>query len=609
MELKSPTHKLIENNILCFNKEISNSLNLWETIYKGFYVALKICPDYAQQYLGDSLSSRLLSDTFSDLEIPRKFSMLSDIDKMLSKKERLYKNVYWHPNFYYQKKLANICGEKFIDVAEEIEKYGIVSLPNYFNGDVLKAMQNEFNQLMSLKQLNHHRHIQFGAFCDEEYLYNNLALSSAMCDPLLWALGAYLWGQDPALSLSVAYRIEPIKSTNYKAYQPHNDGAGKEYKVMILLTDLAENGQRMIYWPGTHKVDWPVFEMKDTVFSLEETEKLGKPINCSGEAGTVYIFNSNGIHSGMRNFTTRRDVLLFSISAGDRLYRIPRLPQQLTEKMNSYQKHILRVGREKSQKPMTFGFNDEALRWKYWQENANIIKNSLEHTPSITHLFPSLLSNNKKFPITISPIPENPRTEKQDHRIPLIDQDSLIESDFLSNLTDEINRDIAGSCNLPIRLYSGTIDPARNTAISNIRDKHLEKISSRQVLANDIIATIKQHRIYDQDKMKKYIDYPRKTLCLIDFASQSISNDSDLLTRYQVLMEDLISTIQTTKTLDDLRHCMILILGTIDYLKKYCPNITETRDYKELYSSACYFYIACIHCSVKNTEHMMSENS
>jgi hypothetical protein len=81
---------------------------------------------------------------------------------------------------------------------------------------------------------------------------------------------------------------------------------------MILLSDVEDDGQRMVYCPGLHEIKYANISdnisSKHTRLSKSFVNQFEK-FNCSGRAGDVYIFFPNTPHTGTRNMTRRRDVI------------------------------------------------------------------------------------------------------------------------------------------------------------------------------------------------------------------------------------------------------------------------------------------------------------
>jgi hypothetical protein len=86
----------------------------------------------------------------------------------------------------------------------------------------------------------------------------------------------------------------------------------------LLLSDVAPCGQGMRYLTGTHVYHWNALTQAGTKFTLDEGLALSRPAGgmhlCWGHAGTCWVFDSNGIHSGHRGHVPTRDVITLSFT-------------------------------------------------------------------------------------------------------------------------------------------------------------------------------------------------------------------------------------------------------------------------------------------------------
>jgi hypothetical protein len=86
---------------------------------------------------------------------------------------------------------------------------------------------------------------------------------------------------------------------------------------MWLLTDVPSTGQRMSYIPGSHKLRHPWDATPEqTRFTREQALAYGEILECAAPAGSVIIFDTNGIHKGNRNLGPTRDIVLSAYSTG-----------------------------------------------------------------------------------------------------------------------------------------------------------------------------------------------------------------------------------------------------------------------------------------------------
>jgi len=141
-------------------------------------------------------------------------------------------------------------------------------------------------------------------------------LAALLLDDLVLAGIEGYYGKPIALALAQAQRLEPIASYEGKAFQWHHDTKGKYVKAMWLLTDVPSTGQRMSYVVGSHAMRHRWSSYEDTRFPDEQARRLGPVVECAGPAGTVIVFDTNGIHRGNRNLGPRRDTVVGVYTAG-----------------------------------------------------------------------------------------------------------------------------------------------------------------------------------------------------------------------------------------------------------------------------------------------------
>ena len=112
---------------------------------------------------------------------------------------------------------------------------------------------------------------------------------------------------------------------------------------MVLLTDTPVDGQRMDYIAGSHRVWHHFTNHRHARFTEQEALSYGKPIHCIGPAGTVVMFDANGIHRGNRNLGPRRDQYTFNYTAGRALFPLPGLHSKVVEQLTPHQRRMVRT--------------------------------------------------------------------------------------------------------------------------------------------------------------------------------------------------------------------------------------------------------------------------
>ena len=133
------------------------------------------------------------------------------------------------------------------------------------------------------------------------------------------------------LAQAGGYRLLSTAPFEHGGWRWHHDAVHKQVKVMILLSDVPDGGQRMDYLPGTHKIWRPKTAYEKTRFRPEDMQQYGKPIQCLGQAGTVVIFDTNGLHRGNRSTGPERDIWYYSYTAGADVYPVRLHPDVVTQ--------------------------------------------------------------------------------------------------------------------------------------------------------------------------------------------------------------------------------------------------------------------------------------
>ena len=122
-------------------------------------------------------------------------------------------------------------------------------------------------------------------------------------------------GHEPVMAEFSGRRLLPYAPERpYGAFQYHHDTVGTQVKAMLLLTDVGSEDQRMTYIAGSHRRLWENYgRYEETRFSEEAAHRYlrpgEEPIEAIGPAGTMIVFDTNGLHAGRRNRGAVRDTI------------------------------------------------------------------------------------------------------------------------------------------------------------------------------------------------------------------------------------------------------------------------------------------------------------
>ena len=112
---------------------------------------------------------------------------------------------------------------------------------------------------------------------------------------------------------------------------------------MLLLTDVADDGQRMDYIRGTHGHRRSWGDYSETRFTDEDALSLGEVLKCAGPAGTVVIFDTNGLLGGNRNLSSTRDTITANFTAGHARFLDNGLHAHAVELLSAKHREIFRL--------------------------------------------------------------------------------------------------------------------------------------------------------------------------------------------------------------------------------------------------------------------------
>ena len=255
--------------------------------------------------------------------------------------DRWHRHVYERPSGRYRRCLAaTIRDDRFSECSRKLVDDGVVILPAYFDAPTVQAMQQDFDAAIKDVPLTD----KDAARLPKPSLCSSVAIASVAVDPFLTSLISYYWGKDIFLAELSGSRIEPSRVEEYGPFQWHHDTKRKQVKIMLLLSDVARDGQRMDYIPGTHPIYHQFSIYQDSRFTSDYVRRFREPVRCAGPAGTVILFDTNGIHRGNRNVGARRDVCIFNYTAGHALFPLPPFHPELLRKLTPEQRRILRLG-------------------------------------------------------------------------------------------------------------------------------------------------------------------------------------------------------------------------------------------------------------------------
>jgi hypothetical protein len=293
----------------------------------------------------------------------------------LTHEEHEFIKKFETPNEIFVGGLEASLGPKFKEIADRLDEDGVVIIPEYFSADSLENIQEFFHEQISKKQIRPFlEQASFNGGVDaKKALSESKAMSDAIADPFFVTLASHHLGHPAVMANWRGYHLGEREPLLYRAWDWHNDQKRAEIKVMILLSDVSEEGQAMQVIKGSHKNWWKMDSQRDTKYSLEEVLRYGKKdpstqkvTKCYGKAGTIIVFNTNIAHAGQRNTHAPRDVITINYLAnieGMPIFPSPPLhPEVATKYKGSFMETSARI-REKAP-----GENESLLAKKFLED-------------------------------------------------------------------------------------------------------------------------------------------------------------------------------------------------------------------------------------------------
>jgi hypothetical protein len=95
--------------------------------------------------------------------------------------------------------------------------------------------------------------------------------------------------------------------------------------IHVLLNDVTIDDTHMVYAKKSHKKHHLNIDVKDSFYSEENIRAKYEIVHCVGPAGTVYIFDTNGLHRMDAHKNTYRSIYCQLITPGNNLIKTRRL--------------------------------------------------------------------------------------------------------------------------------------------------------------------------------------------------------------------------------------------------------------------------------------------
>lgn len=273
------------------------------------------------------------------------------------------------PNPWFLISEGRALESSYRDHLEELNRDGITRLSGQVSPKSLSELQRAFEKFVSRLDAKGGPSSSFEGdlTVTEEYYdpesrqyssHEPFAMSRALLEiclkPELASLINCYLGKASYITQGVAMRIKPNPKTGFDSFQWHHDAWGKRIKLMIILPEVGEGDQHMTYAMGSHRLRHSYDKYVNSRFSREEfAERCGdlQVLNCYAKPGDIYLFDTNGLHSGNRTNGRTRDTFTIAYTRLAHAVWAHRIPAEFLEGFSKKQleplQWILRQDRRK----------------------------------------------------------------------------------------------------------------------------------------------------------------------------------------------------------------------------------------------------------------------
>jgi len=242
------------------------------------------------------------------------------------------RNVNIKNDFSSYKELRDFSKDGVVKINYDFSEFSDYLMSNYMN-KILNKEKTSFN-IFTASQVNKEnglivsKHVSLN---DSEIV--NFILNDKVKEVLTAYYGReYFLRNNPTLQQIIA------KKENWGTSVYHTDRF-HQVSLMLLLNDVTENDTHMEYLCGTHKLKF-YEKLHPEPDDPKLKEKVRKSINrfqLFGKKGTVFLFDSIGIHHTIFKLNTVRNIFHLNFTTGHNLYdfRDKKLDSNLLTGINS----------------------------------------------------------------------------------------------------------------------------------------------------------------------------------------------------------------------------------------------------------------------------------
>ena len=221
--------------------------------------------------------------------------------------------------------------ERFVDLMPELQ--GMLRTKRASNGAMLEYAVHEYQQKLNVYRSH------------DPLMFSPAYARFLLLPDLIEVAKGYL-GEDWQYQAMIATRTEPSAPIRDGFANWHHDARGRKLNVILLLTDVPEDGPATIVLRGSHRLLYSRarqarnFFSDDEQLAIQRQHGIGPERVCHARAGSLVFFDSNALHLGRRS-RHRRDAFQVNCMT-DREHRWPQeIPRELLSSLDAAEQENL----------------------------------------------------------------------------------------------------------------------------------------------------------------------------------------------------------------------------------------------------------------------------
>jgi len=237
-----------------------------------------------------------------------------------------YQRMPVHP---YDQESQNQQVNSYVD---QLNRDGLLKISGLLNSAQLSQLKKDFKtfikririeRFFKFKGFTHYNQKEYWRANHRAYVTNDALLYSTeltkFCsNPILIETANHYLKKVAYIKRVYAMRYLRFRPINVNQFSWHHDMEDRQLKVLLLLTDIDEQDQYMNYVKGTHTVFNSYQRFFKNNLDFEYYKNIISDLKISkttGKAGDLFIFDSNGMHRGIRSNGRVRDAYFIEFTA------------------------------------------------------------------------------------------------------------------------------------------------------------------------------------------------------------------------------------------------------------------------------------------------------